>query len=416
MSKLTKTVVDQVKSPASGQAFIWCSQDRGFGVRINASGSRTFVAQGRVDGKVRRISIGRYSVFTVEQARCRARDVLRAMRLGLDPAEEKARKRAHGITLREAIMDYCTHRRTKNGPLRARIKADIVHHGNSSFADWLDRPITAITRGACLKRFALLSRSAPTRANQAFVVLRALLNFARDRYRPNDAPLVTENPVNALKGAWHPKKARTDRIPFDRIGAVWLMLSRQAHEGSVAKGMRTAAGLVQFLILTGARWQEAALLTWDCVDLDGQVPNWRIPEHRAKTGGTRTLPLSSQAVDILRGQPRAPDSPYVFQGRNGSGHIGHPSGTWNGVSAVAGLHLSAHSMRRTFTNIALKIGLEMGKVEMLTSHVPTTTTLVHYTDTTDLRETCARDIQWLGNWVEAQAATADRSRAILHAA
>jgi hypothetical protein len=53
MSKLTKTIVDHAKAPVSGQAFLCCSNDRGFGVRINASGSRTFIAQGRVNGKVR---------------------------------------------------------------------------------------------------------------------------------------------------------------------------------------------------------------------------------------------------------------------------------------------------------------------------------------------------------------------------
>jgi len=41
----------------------------------------------------------------------------------------------------------------------------------------------------------------------------------------------------------------------------------------------------------------------------------------------------------------------------------------------------------------LKLAVEMWKVELLTSHVPTTTTLVHYTDTKDLRDTCAGEIQ-----------------------
>jgi len=44
-------------------------EDRGFGVRINASGSRTFIAQGRVNGRERRVSIGRPGVFNVDQAR-----------------------------------------------------------------------------------------------------------------------------------------------------------------------------------------------------------------------------------------------------------------------------------------------------------------------------------------------------------
>jgi integrase len=161
--------------------------------------------------------------------------------------------------------------------------------------------------------------------------------------------------------AWHPKRARTERIPFDRIGAVWRMLTRQVLEGSAAKGVRSAAGLIQFLILTGARWQESGLLKWDCVVLDGKAPSWHIPEHRSRTGGERTLPLASQAVDVLRAQPHCPHNPYVFTGRNGKGHVGHPAETCSKVSAVAGLHVSAHSMRRTFTNIALKLGIEMWK-------------------------------------------------------
>jgi hypothetical protein len=62
---------------------------------------------------------------------------------------------------------------------------------------------------------------------------------------------------------------------------------------------------------------------------------------------------------------------------------------------------------------------------MLTSHVPTTTTLRHYTDTADLRESCAKDVQVLADWIDAQASdvslatgsvltkvlTADESRA-----
>ena len=165
MSKLTKTIVDHSETPASGQAFLWCSNDRGFGVRINASGSRTFIAQGRVNGRVRRVSIGRYGVFTVDQARVQAREALRGMRLGVDPVEEKARQRAQGVTLCEAIADYCAHRQTKNGPLRARTKADIVHHGDRSFGDWLHKPIAAITRDACLTRFAALSKIGPTRVS-----------------------------------------------------------------------------------------------------------------------------------------------------------------------------------------------------------------------------------------------------------
>jgi hypothetical protein len=38
---------------------------------------------------------------------------MRGMRLGIDPIEEAARARARGMTLREAIADYCTHRQSR---------------------------------------------------------------------------------------------------------------------------------------------------------------------------------------------------------------------------------------------------------------------------------------------------------------
>src|SRR6266446_6030088 len=93
MPKLTKSIVDRAEVPPKGQAFVWCSEDRGFGVRINASGSRTFIAQGRINGKERRVSIGRPGVFSVDQARAQARELLRGMRLGVDPVEEKRASR-----------------------------------------------------------------------------------------------------------------------------------------------------------------------------------------------------------------------------------------------------------------------------------------------------------------------------------
>ena len=110
------------------------------------------------------------------------------------------------------------------------------------------------------------------------------------------------------------------------------------------------------------------------------MPSWRIEPGQSKTRSGRVLPLSTQAVAILRALPRLKANPYVFSSRDGTSHTIHPEATWREVSRAAGVHVTAHSMRRTFTNICLKLGVEMWKTEMLTSHVPTTTVLLHYTD------------------------------------
>ena len=409
MPTLTNLRVDRARLPVSGQTFVWCSQDHGFGVRLNASGTRTFVVQGRVDGRERRVSIGRRDVFTVDRARDRAREILRSMRMGIDPVAEKEKQAHMAVTLRQAIADYGANKRTKNGPLKARTQMDIDAHSRRSFADWLDKPVTSITRDACADRFAELSKRGPTTANQAFRYLRSILNYARNRHWVDDEPLLRHNPVDVLNYSWHPAKARSERIPCDRIGAVWRMLGVQARDGSVARGERTAAAFVQFLILTGARLREACELTWDRLNLDHPLPSWVIRPEQSKTGSGRVLPLSAQAAAILRSQPHVADSAFVFTSRDGKSHVVQPGATWRAVSREAGVRVTAHSMRRTFTNTCLKLGIEMWKTEMLTSHVPTTTTLLHYTDTADLRESCTNEIQMLADWIEAQALDAARA-------
>jgi hypothetical protein len=101
MSKLTKRAVDALAPPEKGQAFLWDSELRGFGVRTIPSGLKTFILQYRnAEGRSRRIVVGRYGVLTVEQARDQAKIKLGAVAGGADPAEENAGSR-DAITVAE---------------------------------------------------------------------------------------------------------------------------------------------------------------------------------------------------------------------------------------------------------------------------------------------------------------------------
>ena len=69
LQKITKSTVDKLSTPETGQAFIRDSELKGFAVRITSSGSKSFILEKRIDGKVKRITLGRYPELTVEQAR-----------------------------------------------------------------------------------------------------------------------------------------------------------------------------------------------------------------------------------------------------------------------------------------------------------------------------------------------------------
>lgn len=95
--KLTKRVIDAIKT-SDGDCILWDSELAGFGLRVRAGGSKTFIAQYRAGGgrtgQTRRYTIGRYGVLTVDEARLEARKVLLSAAQGQDPAGKRHAKRA----------------------------------------------------------------------------------------------------------------------------------------------------------------------------------------------------------------------------------------------------------------------------------------------------------------------------------
>lgn len=395
--KLTKSKVESFPIPADGQSFFWDDELRGFGVRVTPSGARSYIVQGRVriSGKTRRITLGSHGVLTCDEARRKAKGALLDLDDGLDPQVEKQRAKSAIVTLREVAEDYCKNRRTKKGgALTASSKADILKHVNKSFADWANKPIVDITSGMCRDRFEDLSKRSPAQANQAFRILRALINFSDDEENPRF------NPVKTLskKGLWNQNKSKSGFIPLEKIGAVWNLLLERRTSPALLPIAQTGADIILFILLAGCRWSEAAQLTWDCVNLD--AGSWHIADP--KNHNPVTFPLSSQARAMLTDRPRIVGNNFVFPARGKIGFISEARATMAEVSKVAGLHLSPHDLRRTFIAIGIKLKIEMWKLKLLTNHISKgDVTLDHYTETSDLRY-LADEAEQIAAWIVEQ--------------
>jgi integrase len=398
------------------QSFLWDTVVPGFGVRCTLGGKKSFVVQRRVNGVERRVTIGEFGIWTLDQAREEARSLLRDMDRGVDPIhvkKEKAKARAKedalAITLKEVAADYCAHKKTKHGHLSERHKQDIERHIDHNFNEWADKPVREIKRNECVKLFEQLSKRAPAQANQAFVILRALLNWARDTHVTDDGQyqILAVNPVKLMfkTRAPNPERARETRVPEAKVGAVWHMLQGLRDSDHNLASTCTTADLVSFLLLTGCRWSEGAELMWSQVlDLDGETPSWHLPDP--KNHRPITIPLCSAAVALLKARPKRKGCPYVFPSRSpGNGHAKDARATMEAVSRVAGLHLTPHDLRRTFIAVGHTLSIEMWRIELLTGHVPSTVTLRNYTETSDLRY-LAPDIERIGTWIVAQGAVA----------
>lgn len=401
--KLTKSTVEKLELPKPGEPanFEWDDDLEGFGVRVTSGGARAYIAQRRVHGRSRRVTLGRHGVITAEQARKKAQSALGKMVDGIDPTAARRRHKAQSITLREVTARYISTRKTKHGyALKERTKADIERHLAKSFADWADRPIADINRDMVSHRHEKLSASAPKQADQAFRILRGIINFAREEYRtPEGAPIILDNPVGVLKRKWHATDGRETHVPLSRIGEWWSALQMRREDPELHKAAQIGADFVALLTLTGLRLGEASTLKWGEVDLEDGSLKLPDPKNRKPV----TLPLSKAAVAILerRLSVRLKDCEYVFPGRAAE-HLNDCRPTLRKLAEILDakakaeertkvepVDVTAHDLRRTFIKIADKLNIERWRVKMLVNHSLRSSgdvTISSYTEKSDRRD------------------------------
>lgn len=404
--KLTKTNIDRVAKAGLSKSDVlhWDTEIKGFGLRVTPTGKATFIAQGRVNGvgDAVRVTIGTYGIFSPEQARDAAKEHLRNMGLGVDPRELKKQDEALNVTLRSVADAYFA----RPGKLKDSTRNEMDRQIQTVFAAWENKAIASITEDDVRKRYremttkGMRGKPAIGSANLSMTTLRTLINYASRQYRRADgAPLIAYNPVLALKDDWIELKPRTRDVDARKVGEVWHMLS-EAFNSARDEDARAGVDLVRFLMLTGARRNEGAMLKWHRVDLD---EGWfHLPDP--KNANPVWIPLSTQAVALLKARKPADSdknsSPFVFPSRSKAGHVMDTRAPLEKISKIVSTHLSAHDLRRTWVLIGVAtLDIDLHKIELLTNHVAKGVTAKHYLQTSKLQY-LQPEVQAIGDWIE----------------
>jgi integrase len=359
MPKITSKFIEgKITFPTTGQLIVRDDELKGFALRVTKS-RITFVVECSANGKRRRITIGRYGVMTPEEARMEARKLLFGT-----IAVKKATSKATNIKLNDVFQKFLAVRKLRPNTIRSYTQIT-----KRCLGDWLDLPVTNLTRDMIQSRHQALTRTTKqgttgeVQANMAMRILRTVLNFAASNYETDDAqPIITMNPVRTLSQnrSWHRERRRRVIIPDQKLGAWYraVMSLRQIY----------IRDYLLLLLLTGLRRKEASTLRWSNVDLDARTIT--IPAEVAKNKQEHCLPLTDFLVLLLsnRNENRRVDSDFVFPGRRG-GPLVEPKLAIARVVEKSGCDFVLHDLRRGFITQAAKIAVPHHIIKKLVNHI-----------------------------------------------
>lgn len=345
--KLTDKSIADLTLPADTSDRVIFDQDLpGFGLRIRASGARSWIVQYAVHGRTKRVTLGSTKVFDAHAARAAAKDVMAKVRLGGDPAKEKNERREEATrdTLGSLVAPFLARQQKR---LKPRSYYETVRHITKHALPLHHQPIKAIDRRMVAQLLERLeANNGPGASNRVRTSLSAMFTWAVK------AGHIEFNVVcNTNKAI---ENGPRERVLTDiELGAIWRALEDDDH-GAVMK----------LLILTGARREEIAGLRWAELRLDEAVI--RLPKERTKNSRAHDIPLAPQALAMLKARRRN-GSELVFE--QGSYSRGKHALDQRLGGAIA--HWTPHDFRRTISTRlhGVPFSVQPHVIEALLGHV-----------------------------------------------
>lgn len=268
-------------------------------------------------GKQRRseVGLGGYPAVTLQQARDKAREVREKITQGIDPiAERKAARsallasRATEITFEEAAR-LCIEAKSpewKNAKHAQQWTNTLTTYAFPTLAKLQVRDIDTPHILEVLEPIWKVKTETAERLRGR---IESVLDWATARkYRDGSNPARWRGNLEAMlpKPSKVKGKKSQPALPFVEIQSFLKHL--REIEGIGARAL-------EFTILTAARSGEALGATWDEIDLDARV--WTIPAGRMKASKEHTVPLTEEAVALLKAMPKFDNTNLVFPGSRG---------------------------------------------------------------------------------------------------
>ncbi len=384
MAKLTKRVVDAADIRQKDYV-LWDDELPGFGLRVFASGKRSYVIQYRAAGRSRRYTIGLHGVWTPETARQEAKAQLGRVAQGENPAEERQLDH-QAITVKELCELYlrdldaglilgkggrpkkATTIVTDTGRIQRHIipligsrrvkdlvKADV----NKVLKDIMAGKTRTSVKTKKLRGKAIVRGGAGT-ATRTVGLLGGILTYAVE------AGIIETNPAHGLR---KPKdKVRNRRLTEAEYRTLGGILRKAAED----ERYQMTADIIRQIALTGCRRSEMITLQW--IEADMEASCLRLVDSKE---GASTRPIGLRVVEYLESRWTAEAGSYVFPGQGAPNH-------WAKIFRDTPLaDITPHVLRHSFASIANDLGFTEVTIAALVGHAKgsVTSKYIHTLDT-----------------------------------
>ncbi len=391
MPKLTKRVVDAADIRQKDYV-LWDDELPGFGLRVFASGKRSYVIQYRTAGRSRRYTIGLHGVWTPETARQEAKAQLGRVAQGENPAEERQLDQ-QAITVKELCELYlrdleaglilgkggrpkkATTIVTDTGRIQRHIipligsrrvkdlvKADI----NKVLKDIMAGKTRTSVKTKKLRGKAIVRGGAGT-ATRTVGLLGGILTYAVE------AGIIETNPVHGLR---KPKdNVRNRRLTEAEYRTLGGILRKAAED----ERYQMTADIIRQIALTGCRRSEMITLQW--IEADMEASCLRLVDSKE---GASTRPIGLPVVEYLESRWTAEEGTYVFQGQADDNAFGSFPNHWEKIFRDTLLaDITPHVLRHSFASIANDLGFTEVTIAALVGHAKgsVTSKYIHSLDT-----------------------------------
>lgn len=310
--RLTKTAVEKIPAPDSGQSVHWDADLIGFGVRVSPGGTRTFFYQGRLNGKTKKITVGKLGKITGEQARKKAREYEAQLTLGNDPTLQREGKQA--ATLGDILTAYCDLLEARGKESARSVRNAVEKRVRDAHKRLWNKPANEVTLDELVALVGKIKDEGHARAADLVrSYIKSAYTAALNARGNPDVPQsmrnlgVTQNPARDIQKVKGSSNARDRALTLNELQAYWQ------HVQELPEPRRSV--LTIHLLTGGQRLQQIQRATLDDIDPDTQTLTLWDSKGRREQPRRHVIPLLptvQEAIGRITGTGR-----YIMSANGG---------------------------------------------------------------------------------------------------